>query len=74
MKKLYRIRDGKKLCGVCGGIAKYFDVDPTIVRLAWVILSLVMGCGLLAYIICAIAIPKEPKAEDSGTAAADGEK
>ena len=54
MKRLYKIEQGKKLAGVCGGIAEYFDVDPTLVRIGWVIASLAFGCGLLAYIICAI--------------------
>ena len=60
MKKLYRSTRDKKLAGVCGGIAEYFDMDPTIVRLLWVIASLVVGCGILAYIICALVIPSRP--------------
>lgn len=58
-KKLYRIQEGKMLAGVCGGIAEYFDMDPTIIRLVWVLLSLCVGCGILAYIIAAIIIPKK---------------
>ena len=60
-KKLYRSRADKKLCGVCGGLAKYFGVDATIIRLALVLLCLFGGGGLLAYIICALVIPEEPK-------------
>jgi len=45
--------------GVCGGIGIYFDVDPTIIRLAWVVLSLAGGCGILAYIIALIVVPVE---------------
>jgi phage shock protein C len=45
------------LCGVCGGIAEYFDIDPTLVRLVWVIITLMGGAGILAYIIAAIIIP-----------------
>ncbi|MBS4022101.1 MAG: PspC domain-containing protein [Dethiobacter sp.] len=59
-KKLYRSQNGKMLSGVCGGIAEYFDVDPTIVRLIWVIGSLFLGFGfggLLAYLVCALVIP-----------------
>ncbi|NEU06447.1 PspC domain-containing protein [Clostridium senegalense] len=56
-KRLYRIKKGKWIAGVCGGIAKYFDVDPKIVRL----LFAVYGSGLLAYILFAIFIPTEPK-------------
>lgn len=58
-KRLYRIEDGSKIFGVCGGIAEYFDVDPTLVRVIWVIFSLVYGCGILAYLICALCMPKE---------------
>ena len=47
------------LCGVCGGIAEYFNIDPTLVRLAWVILSVFgMGAGIFAYIVAAIIIPR----------------
>ena len=49
--------------GVCGGIAEYFGIDPTLVRLAWVI-SCAMGCsGFLAYIIAAVIIPRDPEQE-----------
>ena len=57
-KKLYRSMMDKKLCGVCGGIGEYFDIDPTIVRLAWILFACLGGSGLLAYIICAIIIPQ----------------
>ena len=57
-KKLYRSRKDKKLCGVCGGIAKYFDIDPTIVRLAVIFLC---GPSVMAYIIGALVIPEEPE-------------
>lgn len=60
-KRLYRVRQGKIIAGVCGGIAKYFDVDPKFVRLLYVVLIAAYGSGLLAYIIFAIFIPKEPK-------------
>ncbi|MFI3236987.1 MAG: PspC domain-containing protein [Lachnospiraceae bacterium] len=56
-KKIYRSHSDKMLCGVCGGVGEYFQVDPTIVRLAWVVLSF-MGPGLFAYIIAAIIIPE----------------
>ena len=59
-KKLYKDNINKKLCGVCSGIAKYFNLDPTIVRLALVAFCLLGGSGILAYIICAIVIPDEP--------------
>ena len=59
-KKLYRVQKGKKLAGVCGGIAEYFGIDPTIIRLIWALLVLCAGTGLLAYIICAFLIPEKP--------------
>lgn len=58
-KKLYKIDKGKKLCGVCGGIAEYFDMDPTLVRLGWVLFTCCAGCGLLAYIVAALIMPSE---------------
>jgi len=58
-KKLYKTSD-KKLCGVCGGIARYFDIDPTLTRLLWVIFTCVsFGTGILAYIICALIMPAQ---------------
>ena len=59
-KRLYKDHSDKKLCGVCSGIAKYFGLDPTIVRLALVLFCLLGGSGILAYIICAIVMPDEP--------------
>ena len=56
-KRLYKIEEGKKLCGVCGGIAEYFNIDPTLIRLAWIIFCFAGGSGILAYIIAAIVIP-----------------
>ena len=58
-KRLYKIEEGKKLDGVCGGIAEYFDIDPTLVRLAWVIFTVFAGGGIIAYIIAAIIMPKK---------------
>ena len=59
-KKLYRSATDKKLAGVCAGIAMYFSLDATLIRLIWAIAILCAGTGLLAYIICAIIIPEEP--------------
>ena len=59
-KKLYKSNTNKMLEGVCGGIAEYFGVDPTIVRLAWVVFCALGGSGILAYIIAAIIIPRAP--------------
>jgi len=60
-KKLYRSRTDKKVCGVCGGLAKYLNMDATIVRLIVVLLTLAGCSGLLIYIICALVIPEEPE-------------
>ena len=59
-KRLYKDKQNEKICGVCAGIAKYFSIDPTLVRLALVVFCLLGGSGILAYIICAIIIPDEP--------------
>ena len=59
-KKLYKSNQNKMIDGVCGGIAEYFGIDPTVVRLIWVLFSLMGGCGILAYIIAAIIIPRNP--------------
>ena len=61
-KKLYRSWKNRMIAGVCGGIADYFGVDPTLVRLGWVIFSCV-GAGVIAYIVCAVVIPNEPAAQ-----------
>ena len=60
-KKLYRSRTDKKLCGVCGGLAKYLNMDPTIVRLIWALITAFAGAGLIAYIVCALVIEEEPE-------------
>lgn len=61
MKKLYRSKTDKKLCGVCGGIAEYFEIDSTLVRLAWVLFALCVGSGIIAYIIAALVMPNPPQ-------------
>ncbi|HHW73621.1 MAG TPA: PspC domain-containing protein [Firmicutes bacterium] len=60
-KRIYRSRD-RKIGGVCGGIAEYFNIDPTLVRLIWAVLVFAYGTGLLAYILAWIIIPEEPGA------------
>lgn len=59
-KKLYRSSNDKVLAGVCGGIGEYFAVDTVIVRLLWVVFTLMGGAGLIAYIVAAIIIPANP--------------
>lgn len=55
-KKLTKSQTDRKVCGVCGGIAEYFNIDPTVVRLAWAVISCT-GTGILAYIVAAIVMP-----------------
>ena len=59
-KKLYRIRTGRKILGVCGGLANYFDIDPTIVWVVFALIGLFWGAGILAYFIMALVIPENP--------------
>ena len=59
-KKLYKSSTDKKIAGVCGGIAEYFNIDSTLVRLAWVVFCLLGGSGVLAYIIAALIMPDRP--------------
>jgi len=62
-KKLYRSNSDKMFAGVCAGIGEYFDLDSTLVRLAFVLLSLAYGGGIIAYIVCAIIVPERPAGE-----------
>ena len=59
-KRLYKLNQGRMLDGVCGGIAKCFGLDPTLVRLAWVLFTALGSSGMVAYFICAIVIPRQP--------------
>ena len=58
-KKLTRSKSDKKLFGVCGGLAKYLDVDSTVIRVIWILLVLFGGCGILLYLILALVMPEE---------------
>ena len=58
-KKLYRSRTDRKIAGVCGGLAEFIGIDPTIIRVIWALVSL-SGAGLIAYLICALIIPERP--------------
>lgn len=58
-KKLYRSQTDKKLCGVCGGLSEYFDIDSTLIRLGWIVFCFLGGSGLLVYLIAAIIIPQK---------------
>jgi len=59
-KRLYKSKADRKICGVCGGIGEYFNIDPTLVRVGWVLASLFFGSGILAYIIAAVIMPEQP--------------
>jgi len=59
-KKLYKSKKDEKVCGVCAGLAKFFSIDVTLIRIIWLVAVLCAGTGVLAYIICAIVMPDEP--------------
>lgn len=59
-KKLYKVNEGKMLCGVCMGLSEYFEIDVTLVRLTWVILSFAFGSGIIIYILATIIMPIKP--------------
>ena len=58
MKKLCKSNTNKKICGVCGGIAEYLNADPTLIRLAFVLISAIAGSGVLVYILAALIMPE----------------
>ena len=62
-KKLYRSRANKMALGVCSGIAEYFNIDPTIVRVAWAVTSIFFFPAIIAYFVCAFVIPEKPDNE-----------
>ena len=65
-KRLYKIENGKKIFGVCGGIAEYLNMDPTIIRTAWVAFTLLIcGTGVIIYIICALIFPNKSDVENT---------
>ena len=62
VKKLYRVENGKKLSGVCMGLAEYINIDVTIIRLIWALFTIFTGffMGIVLYIACVVIIPEEP--------------
>ena len=60
-KRLYRMEEGKMVCGVCAGIAEYYNLDPTVVRVVWAIASCFAFAGVIAYVAAAVIIPVKPK-------------
>ena len=65
-KRLHRSRTEKMIAGVCGGLAEYLDVDPTLVRVAWVFISLLAGAGVLLYLIMWVIMPLDLPAAPGG--------
>lgn len=63
MKRLYKVEQGRMICGVCGGIAEYFGIDPSLVRLATVLVSCLAGTGLIAYIVAACILPNKSQVQ-----------
>jgi len=62
MKKLYKSNTDKVFAGVLGGVGEYFDIDPTLLRLAYILVTILTGVGpaIIAYIIAALVVPKKP--------------
>ena len=60
-KRLYRSRTNRWIWGVCGGFGEYFGIDPVIVRLIWVLITLAYGAGIVAYILAYLLIPEKPE-------------
>ena len=65
IKRLYLSSKDKKICGLCGGIAEYFEVDSSLIRLAWIVITILTGVvpGIIAYFVAAIVVPRDTGAE-----------
>ena len=63
MKKLCKSKTNRKICGVCGGIAEYLNADPTLIRLAFLLVAAIAGSGVLAYIVAALVMPEAAEVE-----------
>lgn len=72
MKRLYLSSTNKKISGLCGGIGEYMDTDPSIIRLLWIIVTILTGVvpGIIAYLIAVLVIPTEPAHIESSRKAA----
>lgn len=66
-RKLYLSNSDKRLTGLCGGIAEYFEMDASLVRLAWILFTVVTGIvpGVIAYLIASLVIPKAPSSANN---------
>lgn len=60
-KRLYRSRTNRWIWGVCGGFGEYFNIDPVIIRLIWVLFTLAYGAGIVAYIVAFLLVPEKPE-------------
>ena len=73
MKRLYRSRKDRIVGGVCGGLAVHIDVDPSIIRLVWIVVTLIsLGTGLIVYLAAWIIIPESPEESTQQTTLTDG--
>lgn len=59
VKRWVKSQKNRTICGVCGGLAEYLDLDPTVMRIIWILLAVFGGCGLLLYLIFALVMPNE---------------
>jgi len=59
LKRLYRVAQGKKIAGVCSGLGEYFNIDPTLVRIIFLLIAILWGFGIMAYLIFWLAMPKK---------------
>lgn len=64
-KRLYRSKKDRIIAGVCGGLGEYLGIDPTIVRVIWLLFVFMGGMGVLAYIICWVVIPENPSQKET---------
>lgn len=62
-KRLYKIEYGRKIFGVCGGVAEYLNIDVAIVRILWAVLGLCWGTGIILYLVCAFVLPNKSEVE-----------
>jgi phage shock protein C len=62
-KRLYKIEAGRKLFGVCGGLAEYFNIDVVLVRIVWLVFALFYGAGILLYFVAALVLPNKSEIE-----------
>ena len=62
-KRLHLSTEDKKIAGVCGGVAEYFNIDPVVVRVIWGVAALTWGVGIILYLVCAFVFPNKSEVE-----------